>query len=225
MNKIKVVIADDHSVVRTGLKLLLSNETDIEVVAEANNGKEAIDFCKEFRPNIALLDINMPVLNGIDATVEIKKQTPEVKVLIFTMYEDEELLTKILKSGAAGYVIKKASEEELLNAIRKVHSGEIFLDHTMTQKFVKHMLELPQAENKNNRKTQNGNNDVKLSTREIEVLRLVALGYTDKEIAEKLFISIKTVESHKYRIKDKLNVKRLADLVRYAIEKNILIQK
>jgi len=220
MNKIKIVIADDHNVVRKGLKLLLENEQDICVIGEAENGQEAIDICRDNNPDILLLDLQMPKMDGLETLIAVKKILPQLKVLILTMHEDEEILIEAMRNNANGYILKKAPEDQLLQAIRAISSGEVFLDGINTKAFIKAIFEEKKPSHAE-QKSQAASSK-KLSQRENEVLKLVAQGFTDKEIAKALNISIKTVESHKHRIKEKLGLKRLAELIRYAIENNIL---
>ncbi|KJS87188.1 MAG: hypothetical protein JM58_05125 [Peptococcaceae bacterium BICA1-8] len=220
MNKIRIVIADDHNVVRKGLKLLLETEIDISVIGEAANGLEAVLICEKLTPDILLLDLQMPEMDGLKTLIEIKKIIPEIKVLILTMHEDEDVLIEAMRNNANGYILKKGPEDQLLEAIRAVSQGEVFLDGTNTKVFIKAMF------NEEKIKVNEPQNDPSpkkiLSSREREVLKLVAQGFTDKEIADDLFISIKTVESHKHRIKEKLGLKRLAEIIRYAIENGIV---
>ncbi|MFZ5945184.1 MAG: response regulator transcription factor [Bacillota bacterium] len=219
MNKIRIVIADDHNVVRKGLKLLLENEQDICVIGEAENGQEAINICRDNNPDILLLDLQMPKMDGLETLTEVKKILPQLKVLILTMHEDDEILIQAMRNNANGYILKKAPEDQLLQAIRAISSGETFLDGINTKAFIRAVFEERRSDSEQKGQVISGK---KLSQREKEVLKLVAQGFTDKEIAEDLNISIKTVESHKHRIKEKLGLKRLAELIRYAIENNIL---
>ncbi|KJS21247.1 MAG: hypothetical protein VR72_11535 [Clostridiaceae bacterium BRH_c20a] len=219
MNKIKIVIADDHNVVRKGLKLLLENEQDICVIGEAENGQEAINICRDNNPDILLLDLQMPKMDGLETLTEVKKILPQLKVLILTMHEDEEILIEAMRNNANGYILKKAPEDQLLQAIRSISRGEVFLDGVNTKAFIRAVFEERSSHSEQKGQAASGK---KLSQRENEVLKLVAQGFTDKEIADNLNISIKTVESHKHRIKEKLGLKRLAELIRYAIENNLL---
>ena len=219
MNKIKIVIADDHNVVRKGLKLLLENEQDICVIGEAENGQEAINICRDNNPDILLLDLQMPKMDGLETLTEVKKILPQLKVLILTMHEDEEILIEAMRNNANGYILKKAPEDQLLQAIRSISLGEVFLDGVNTKAFIRAVFEERSSHSEQKGRAASGK---KLSQRENEVLKLVAQGFTDKEIADNLNISIKTVESHKHRIKEKLGLKRLAELIRYAIENNLL---
>jgi two-component system response regulator NreC len=210
------MLADDHAILRSGLSKLLSEEPDIEVVGEAENGREAVQKAPELNPDIVLMDIGMPVMNGMEATKQIKKRMPEVKVLVLTMHDNEEYLFQVLQAGASGYVLKKAADSDLVNAIHVVARGDCFLYPSAAKMVVEDYLE----------KLRSGQEPTSsydtLTEREREILKLVAEGYTNREIAENLFISVKTVETHKSNIMEKLNLHKRAELVRYAIRKGIL---
>ncbi len=216
MGKIRLLLADDHAVLRAGLKTLLNAQPDMEVVAEAADGIEAVRQSREIVPDIVLMDIAMPGLNGLEATQEIKKQNPDVKILVLTMHEEKSYLTQMLRAGADGYVPKKAADTELIDAIRATHRGEHFIHSSMTEGLI---ADLRQKETPGATvdKDESG-----LSSREIEVLRLLAMGHTNQEIADRLFLSIKTVETYKARLKEKLGLKGRAELVRYAIQSGLL---
>lgn len=218
MQKIKVLIADDHTMVRSGIRALLQGEPEIEVVGEATNGNEALELCRALLPNILLLDLEMPGLGGHGVLQALKASSLHVSTLILTMYDDEESLIKAMEFGAKGYVTKKAPENELIAAINAIKKGELYLDQQMAQKLLnkrlrENSLSVSKSEAEHGFKTE-----TPLSVRETEVLRLIALGESDKGIAELLHISVKTVESHKSKIKEKLQMKRLAELVRYAVD-------
>ncbi len=219
MKKIKLLLADDHAVFRAGLKSLLNAQYGIEVVAEAANGEEAVRISGEVALDIVLMDIAMPGLSGVEATQEIKKRSPEIKVLVLTMHEDESYLYKMLSVGASGYVPKKAADTELVDAIRATYRGEYFIHSSMTKEIVAN------ACNKEKIIPANSLGDERLSPRERDVLQLLAMGHTSQEIADKLYLSIKTVETHKAHIKEKLGLRRLAELVRYAIQVGLLDTK
>ncbi len=220
MKKIKLLLADDHAVLRAGLKTLLNAQHDIEVIAEAADGEEAIRKSAEFAPDIVLMDITMSGMSGLEATQEIKKQSPEKKVLVLTMHEDEDYLYQMLRAGASGYVPKKAADTELLDAIRATYRGENFIHSSMTKSIVANV-----RDNKEKVVPDKSLDGEKLSQREREVLQLLAVGYTSQEIADKLFLSIKSVETYKARVKEKLGLKGRADLVRYAIQTGLLDTK
>jgi two-component system response regulator NreC len=211
--KVRVLLADDHAVLRAGLRALLSREPDLEVVGEAESGPEALKKVEELHPDIVLMDISMPGAEGLDATTQIKQKHPRVKVLILTMHEDRRYLLPALKAGAAGYVVKRAADTELIGAIRAIQRGEAFLHPSMAKFLVEEY-----AENKATGTPE----DQPLSDREGEVLRLIAEGLSYKEMADRLGISVKTVETYRERIKEKLNLVSRAELVRYALERGLL---
>ncbi|MBE0428296.1 MAG: response regulator transcription factor [Thermoleophilia bacterium] len=216
MSKIRILLADDHAILRSGLMRLLGEESDIEIVGEAENGREAVQKTQELHPDIVLMDIGMPVMNGMEATKQIKKRDNDVKVLVLTMHDNEEYLFQVLQAGASGYVLKKAADSDLVNAIHVVSRGDCFLYPSAAKMVVEDYLEKLKAGQE-----PTSSFDA-LTEREREILRLVAEGYTNREIAESLFISVKTVETHKANIMEKLNLHKRAELVRYAIRKGIL---
>lgn len=219
MTRIRVLITDDHTLFRSGLRLLLSNEPDIAVVGEAGDGAEAIRLARTLRPDVVLMDITMPGMSGLDATRAIRQDLPEVRVLILTMHEDEGYLRESLRAGASGYVLKRAAATELPAAIRAAWRGEAFIYPSLTRALVRAYLEavgrMPPEQVV--RAAFDG-----LTERELTVLRLLALGCTNQEVADLLVLSVKTVETHRARIMDKLGLKSRADLVRYAIRKGLL---
>jgi len=216
VSKIKILLADDHAILRAGLVRLLGEEEDIEVIGEAENGREAVQKVQELHPDIVLMDIGMPVMNGMEATKQIKKRDGDVKILVLTMHDNEEYLFQVLQAGASGYVLKKAADSDLVNAIHVVNRGDCFLYPSAAKMVVEDYLE----------KLKHGQEPSSsfdaLTDREREILTLVAEGYTNREIAETLFISVKTVETHKANIMEKLNLHKRAELVRYAIRKGML---
>lgn len=213
--KIKVLLADDHAILRAGLKLLLDAEPDIEVVCEAEDGIAAIQKTAELKPDVVLMDITMPGLNGLHATREILQTHPDVKVLVLTMHDDEGYLRQFLRAGASGYIVKKAVDTELTAAIRAVYRGDIFVYPSLAKVVVEDYLGSPVKPKQTNLSTP-------LSEREKQVLTLIAQGYTNKEAAKKLYISVKTVETHRARIMEKLQLRTRAELVRYAIMEGFL---
>lgn len=215
-NKIRVLLADDHAVLRSGLRLLLSGQPDMEVVGEAADGEEAIAKTRELKPDVLLLDITMPGVSGLEVLERIKKEEPDVKVVVLTMHDDESYVERIMMAGGSGYVLKKAADTELLQAIRAVQQGGIYLHPTMTRALVSQLRRKAAAQEKQSRSAS------KLSERELEVLKLVAQGYTNKEIADMIFLSVKTVETHKAHIMDKLELRSRAELVRYALDNGLL---
>ncbi|QPC80518.1 response regulator transcription factor [Phototrophicus methaneseepsis] len=215
MSEVKrVFLADDHALLRSGLRLLIDNQPDLEVVGEAGDGNETLAQVKNLAPDVILLDINMPGLDGLKTLPKLRALVPESRVLILTMHDDVSYLQEALQAGAAGYVLKQAVDTELLMAIRAVLRGERTVHPTMTQKLLESMADQPQ--------TSPLNPWENLSEREHDVLRLVALGYTNGEIADELFISVKTVETYRARGMEKLDVQTRAQLVKSALKHDIL---
>lgn len=204
---INLLIADDHQVVIDGLKSLLSLEDDFLVVGEALNGKMVLEALKDRKVDVVLLDINMPVMDGIETTKIMRKDHPDVKILILTMYNKPEFIRNILEAGASGYVLKNVGKEELIDAIRKVEKGEDYFSLSVTRTMM------------DSYKSGTNSNTFELTKRERDVLKLLAKGHMTTEIAEKLFISPHTVNTYRKNLLSKLNVKNTASLVRYAIEK------
>ncbi len=216
MNKIRLLLADDHAVLRAGLKALLNAQPDMEVVAEASDGEEAVRKTIETAPDIVLMDITMPGLSGLEATQQIKNQNQATKILVLTMHEDERYLYNMLNAGASSYVPKKAADTEVIAAIRATYRGEHFIHSSMTTGLVAEMRGKEKAN-----PMEHLDQDI-LSQREREVLRLLAMGHTNQQTAEKLYLSVKTVETYKTRLKEKLGLKGRAELVRYAIQAGLL---
>ena len=214
-DQISVLIADDHTIVRSGVRLLLEAETDIRVVGEALNGREALELAESLQPDVVLMDITMPEMDGLEATKEIKTRFPQINVLVLTMHRSDEYFFEMLKAGASGYILKGAKTSELIDAVRIVQQGEIFLYPSMTQKLVQGYIQLAEWDNED---------EPSLSPREKEILRLLAEGYSNKEIAEKLVISPSTVHSHRGNLMDKLGLGNRRELIQYA-RKRGLIQK
>lgn len=218
MSKVRILIADDHGVLRAGLRFLLNAEADMEVVGEANDGSEATVKARELHPDVILLDITMPGTGGLQAIRHIKKASPASKILILSVHGDESYLREALRAGASGYALKRAADTELLSAIRAVHRGEMFLDPSLTKILVS---ELIGTEGK--QRGDEGDREIHpLSDREREVLRLVAQGYTSQQVADMLFVSLKTVETYKARVMAKLGLRSRAQLVRYALQVGLL---
>lgn len=212
----KIVIADDHAVVRSGFSMILNYQPDMDVVATAADGIEAYQMVAKHNPDVILMDLSMPPgESGLIATGKISSDFPNTRILILTMYDEEEYLFHVLKNGASGYVLKNAPDEELLNAIRTVYNGETYIHSKMATSLVRQFIK------KESDNTETDPFDL-LTNREIEILPLVAKGYGNKEIAEKLFISVKTVEVHKSKIMEKLGLKSKPELVEYALKKKLL---
>ena len=211
---IRLLLVDDHAVVRSGLRMMLENEADAEIVGEASSAGEAIEAVMRLKPNVILMDIGLPDMSGIDATREIKRRVPEVAIVALTIHEDEEYFFKMLEAGASGYVPKRAAPEELLTAIRAAASGQVYLYPSLAKLLVRDFLDggrAPSAESASD-----------LTEREQEVLTFLAEGASNEEIAASLVISPKTVARHRENIMRKLNLHSRAELVRYAIRKGII---
>lgn len=205
--KIRVLIADDHTIVRSGVRLLLDAEPDVEVVGEALDGIEAVELTGQLQPDVVLMDIAMPGMDGMEATHHIKEEWPQVNVLVLTMHRQDEYLFEVLKAGASGYILKAAETNELIHAVRVVARGEVFLYPTMTRRLVRDYLQ---------RTTEEGPPSTSLSTREQQILSLLAEGHSSQEIAEKLVISPSTVYSHRSRLMEKLGLTSRYELLQYA---------
>ncbi len=211
--KIRVLLADDHAVLRAGLKALLNAEPDIEVVGEAADGAEAVDRASETRPDVIVMDIQMPRMSGLEATRALRARSLPAKVLILTMHAESQYLLPLLEAGGSGYVLKSGADRELIEAIRTVHRGEVFLYPAATKLLVDGYLD---------RSTREDDPYDGLTEREREVLKLVAEGYSGTEIAERLVISPKTVDTYRERIMQKLGIRHRYELVRYALKKGML---
>lgn len=216
MHKITVLLADDHTVVRQGLRALLIAEEDIEVVGEAETGRQAVQLAKKLLPDVVVMDIAMPLLNGLEATRQIVRDIPSTRVLILSSYSDDEYVQQLTEAGAVGYLIKQTAAGDLLKAIRETHKGGAFFSPTISKRLMDYYRE-SFLSGKPVRKTCE-----KLTSRELEVLQLIAEGKANKQIAAELCISIKTVEKHRQQVMNKLNIHDIAGLTRYAISKGII---
>ncbi|HLB28371.1 MAG TPA: response regulator transcription factor [Dehalococcoidales bacterium] len=214
MAKIRVLIADDHAIVREGIRMILALQDDIEVVGEAADGSQAIEQAEKLSPDIILMDIAMPGLGGLEATLEIIKRQPRSKILVLTQYDNTEYIYRFLKAGAAGYVLKKAVGSDLVSAIRAVHQGKSFIDPSVADRVIKGFLEKPEVTGEE--ALYDG-----LSDREKQVLKLLAEGYTMQKIADALFLSIKTVMTHRTNLMEKLGIHNRTELIKYAIRKGL----
>jgi two-component system response regulator NreC len=208
---IRVVVVDDHAVVRSGLRLLLDANEDIEVVGEAGNGKDAIFRARALKPDVMLLDVVMPGSSGIDVLPELLKESPETKVLVLSMQDDPSYVREAFGAGASGYVLKEAADEEVVSAVRELANGGRYVHPSLGARMV-----AAEAEEKAAAEAD------PLSEREREVLRLLALGHTNQEIAQTLYISVRTAESHRAHIMQKLRLSTRAELVRYALSSGLL---
>lgn len=211
MDKIKVLVVDDHAIMRDGIRALLALQEDIEIVGEAAEGREAIKKTEELAPDVIIMDIAMPGLDGLEATRRIIKKHPTVKVLILTQHDKREYILSSIKAGATGYVPKRAVGSELLSAIRAVHRGDSFLSPYAAKALVDHYRQQTEAEPYD-----------RLTAREREILKLIAEGHTSREIASLLFISLKTVLGHRAKIMEKLGIHNSTELIKYAIRKGLV---
>ena len=213
MSKIRVLIVDDHAMFREGIRSLLQSYEDIEIIGEATQGKEAIERVCQLTPQVVLMDIAMPVMGGLEATRRIQKESPGTKVLALTQYEDSEYILSMLRAGAKGYISKIATASELVSAIRAVHKGESYLYPSATTALIEEYLTRVGGEESEYER---------LTEREREILQLVAEGRTNREIADMLFISVKTVLRHRTDIMEKLGLHNRTELIKYAISKGLI---
>jgi two-component system response regulator NreC len=209
----KVLIVDDHAIVRTGLRTLLASESSLQLVGEATGGYEAIEMATESPPDILVLDLSMPDLDGIAVTRRLKPMYPDLKILILTLHEDEALLREAIKSGASGYILKRAAEAELISAIQIVMRGDMYVDPSMLRILIE---EPPKSANTVHESVE------QLTPREIDVLKLIVQGYTNRQVGEVLNISVRTVEGHRANLMGKLGLRSRVELVRYAREHGFL---
>jgi DNA-binding NarL/FixJ family response regulator len=215
---IQILLADDHAVLRTGLRMLLDAQPDMEVIGEASDGNEAVEQALASQPDVVLMDVAMSGGGGLEATQQIRQQAPGIRVLMLSMYDDESYLRRALEAGASGYALKRAADTELLSAIRAVAQDEVYLHPALTRVLVSDLLKREASPSEAPRPATLP----RLSEREVEVLRLVALGHTNQEIADTLVLSVKTVESYKGRLMEKLGLRGRAALVRYAVDAGLL---
>ena len=209
---IKVLLADDHRIVREGLRRIVDACDDMEVVAEAADGKEAIRLIRKRRPDVAVIDISMPEIDGLEVLQQLQPEFPELSILILTMHEEQQYAVRAIEAGARGYITKKSAPEQLVKAIRRVHTGSLYLSEEVAE-----ALALRVA------KGTSGQSPLDLlSTRELQVLRRLALGHTNREIAENYHISIKTVDTYRLRLLKKLNLRNNAELSRFAIQNKMI---
>ncbi|RME61881.1 MAG: DNA-binding response regulator [Caldilineae bacterium] len=214
MAKIRILLADDHTIVRKGIRSLLDREPAFEVVGEAENGRDAVTLTEQLQPDIVLMDHTMPLLNGLEALRQIKKRRPETKVIVLTMHTNEEYIFQFLQAGAEGYLVKQTAPTDLVEAIRAVHAGQSFLSPAVSRAVIDEYV----------RQTAPAKTDSldALTDREREVLQLLAEGYAPGEIAAELHISVKTVGVHRMNIMQKLEINNMADLIKFALRKGII---
>ncbi len=214
-DKIRVVLADDHRMLREGIRALLERQDDIEVVGEAADGREAVRLVSQLRPDVVVMDVSMPLLNGIEATRQIRRDCPTARVLTLTVHESQDYVAQLLAAGASGYIIKRAGGDELVSAVRAVHRGEAFLHPSIAKVVIQDYVQRLQA-------GQGLSAQDVLTDREREVLQLIAEGYTNREIADLLHLSIKTVQNHRSNIMRKLDLHDRGELIKYAIQQGII---
>ncbi len=211
-DKLRILIAEDHQTVREGIKLLVDSQPDMEVIGEASNGESALTEAERLKPDLVLMDISMPEVNGLLATKRLRNSSPDVKILTLTRHTDDGYIKQVIAAGANGYVLKQSAPTELVTAIRAVAAGNSYLDPSLTRKVMGGYAARSDS--------LRGENKADLSDRESEVLRLIALGYSNKEIGERLELSVKTIEAHKANAMKKLGISSRIDIVRYAIFQN-----
>ncbi|MEE8163728.1 MAG: response regulator transcription factor [Anaerolineae bacterium] len=214
MRKLRILIVDDHAIVRAGIRSLLEGQPDIEVVGEAGRGDEAIEEALQLRPELVLLDIAMPGMNGIEVTRRLKKELPDLRILILTMHDDDEFFFPLLRAGASGYILKDTDPQQLLYAIRVVVDGQPFLSPTMAKALMESYVALATD--------LEGEKNGVLTSREREVLQLAAAGRTNREIAETLYLSVRTVEKHRQAMMRKLGLSSRDNLMKYAIRRGLI---
>lgn len=211
---IKVLIADDHAIIRTGLRSILLAEPSLQLIGEATGGNEAIKLVAELNPDVLVLDISMPDLDGISVTKQLKSTYPDLKILILTIHEDKALLRESIRSGASGYILKKAAEADLISAIHIVLRGDMYVDPSMVREIIEDPPESVSSQGKSIVEP--------LTPREIDVLKLIVQGYTNRQIGDELTISVRTVEGHRANLSGKLGLRNRVELVRYAREQGLL---
>ena len=215
-HKIRVMIADDHAILRAGLRMLVNAQADMEVVSEAPDGEKAVQTARESKPDVALLDLTMPRVGGMKALQEMTRDCRETRVLVLTMHDDPAYLRSALAAGASGYLLKRAVDAELIAAIRAVHRGGVFVDPRLANILVQDVLK------KRSRKAGSTRPANILSHRELQVLRLVARGYTSAQIAQQSFVGVKTIETYRSRLAEKLGLRTRSDVVRFAVQMGLL---
>lgn len=211
--KIRVLLADDHAILREGVRMMLNAQPDIRVIGEAADGEEALALARSLAPDLVLMDIGMPGTNGLEATRTLKAERPCINILVLTMHESEDYFFRILAAGASGYVLKGASSDELLSAIRAVHQGGVYLYPTMAKRLLNDYLKT---------RRECADEEEPLTSREHQVLKLIAAGKTNREIAEELVLSLNTVQTHRLHLMAKLNLHNRAQLIKYAARRGLI---
>jgi len=212
--KIRVLLVDDHTVVRKGIRALLEQEKDMEIVGEAEDGLKGVEACLEFEPDVVVLDMALPLLSGVEAARKIREKKPEVRILILSMYDDEEYIVDSFKVGVSGYILKDVVVSDLVSAVRSVYRGSTFLSPSVSEKLRR------QLQNGKGRASRHGVE--KLTARERQILKLIVEGYTSRQISEILKISFKTVQTHRAHLMEKLDVHSTAELTRFALKKGLV---
>lgn len=221
MRKIRFLVVDDHSVVRDGVRSVLRSSPDYRVVAEAEDGEQAVELARVHKPDVVIMDISMPKLNGIEATGIMKKENPGIKIVILTVHEDEEYVYQILRAGANGYVLKSAGKKEIFAAIKSALGGDRFFSPGISKLIIDGFINRAR-EQSHEPDGSRGLQGTQLTHREVEVLQYIAQGYTNRKIAETLFLSVRTVNTHRMNLMQKLDIHDTARLVRYAIETGLV---
>jgi DNA-binding NarL/FixJ family response regulator len=215
VSEIRVLLAEDHTIVRKGLRSLLDAEATISIVGEAENGRQAVEQVEQLLPDVVVMDIGMPELNGLEATRQIKKRFPDVQVLILTVHTDQEYVLQILRAGASGYLVKQAAPTDLISAIQAAHRGGVFLSPSISRKVVEGYVGRAGT-------AEEPDSYDRLTEREREVLQLIAEGHSTRQIAEQLHVSVKTAETHRTHLMDKLGLHSTAELTQYAIRRGVI---
>ncbi len=212
MDRIRILVVDDHAIMRDGIRALLGLHGDIEVVGEASEGKEAVEKAQKLTPDVVIMDIAMPRMDGLEATRRIRKKNPKTKILVLTQHDNKEYILSIIKAGASGYILKRALGSELVSAIRAVQQGDSFLYPSAAAALIEDYLQQPKEEEPHDQ----------LTAREREILKLIAEGRTSREIADMLFLSLKTVLGHRSMIMEKLNLHNRTELIKYAMREGLI---
>jgi two-component system, NarL family, response regulator DegU len=213
---IRIILIDDHQIVRDGLKLLLSGQSDFEIIAEGKDGQELIELVKKMKPDVLISDISMPTLNGLEAAEIVRQESPETKILFLSMFDKEEYVTSAVQLGAKGYLLKDSSKEEMVKAIRKIAAGEKYFSSDVSGILVDHLM------NNGSKMGREADNDYNLTKREIQILKKIVDGWSNKQIAEDTEISVRTIEAHRLNIMKKMKVNNAADLVRKTLVDHLI---